>query len=195
MDTRTFAGFDADAAKHRKKVFGRNPPDAEYFHEYYQVVILAEDQFGAPVPDFFVEFFPKPAMTYRFPELEKASHYFHDEVLEHTHVHRRHSSYCCFFIDRYDLMRPDGFYSKIPKNSATGLALTVTATDPGKNVSYFAHGVPSKRGVVDLHDKGGKNRWLQRHCTHFIKLIVPRVGAKEIFKLNRARRRQKGRAA
>jgi len=89
-------------------------------------------------------------------------------------------------IDRYDMMREGGFYSKVPKTGEQALAMTVTASDPGDNVSYFAHGVPSSRGVVKLHGKLKADRWLKRHCTHFVRVIVPRIGADKIFKLKRA---------
>ena len=83
-------------------------------------------------------------------------------------------------------MKDGGFYSLIPEGSPVRLALTATATDPGPRVSYFAHGVPSKRGVLDLHGKGKADRWLKRHCTHFVKIVVPRVGSDELFELRRA---------
>ena len=186
MDTRSFAGFSQDAIKHRKDTFGRNPPDAEYFHEYYQLVVHAVDQFGAPVPDFFVEFFPKPKQLHRFSKFGKASYFFHKEVLEDVHVNRRDPSRCCFFIDRFDLMRADGFYSMIRKSTEKSLAMTVTASDPGSNVSYFAQGGPGQRGIVNLHGMTKSDRWLKRHSTHFVKLIIPRVGANKLFKLKRA---------
>ncbi len=186
MDTRTYAGFSDGAEAHRRALFGRSTPDAENFHEHYQMVIRAEDQFGLPISDYFVEFFPKPKRFHRFTQIRKASHFFHDEVLEHTHKHQRDSAYRCFFVDRYDLMREGGFYSLIPEGSPMGLALTATATDPGPRVSYFAKGVPTKRGALDLHGKNESDRWLKRHCTHFIKMVVPRVGTDELFKLRRA---------
>ena len=186
LDTRTFAGAGKEAKAHRRSVFGSNEPEAEYFHEHYQLVIEAVDQFGAPVPEFFVEFFPEPKKLKRFSAFSKASYFFHDEVLEDIHVNRRSPSRRCFFIDRYDMMREGGFYSQVPKSGQQSLAMTMTASDPGDNVSYFAHGAPSSRGIVKLHGKLKADRWLKRHCTHFVRVIVPRVGADKIFKLKRA---------
>jgi pimeloyl-ACP methyl ester carboxylesterase len=186
MDTRTYAGDTADAVKHRKETFGRSVPDGDYFHEHYQLVFHAVDQFGAPVPDFFVEFFPKPRQLHRFSEFRKAAFFFHKEVLEDVHVNRRDSSRICFFVDRFDLMREGGFYSKISKDAQRSLVMTITASDPGSNVSYFDHGAPAPRGIVKLHGSAQSDRWLKRHSTHFIKLIVPRVGAKKLFTLKRA---------
>ena len=186
MDTRTYAGSSDEAEAHRKEIFGRSTPEAERFHEHYQLVVRAEDQFGLPISDFFVEFFPKPKDLHRFTQIRKASHFFHSEVLEDTHKHQRDSAHRCFFVDRFDLMRDGGFYSLIPEGSPIGLALSATATDPGPRVSYFAHGVPSKRGVLNLHGTKKSDRWLRRHCTHFIKMVVPRVGTDELFELRRA---------
>jgi pimeloyl-ACP methyl ester carboxylesterase len=187
MDTRTFAGSSAAAVKHRRETFGRSAPDAEYFHEHYQLVIHAVDQFGAPVPDFFVEFFPKPDQLHRWSEFRKPAYYFHKEVLEDVHVNRRDSSRICFFVDRYDLMRTDGgFYSMIREDAEKSLAMTVTASDPGSNVSYFDRRAAKPRGIVKLHGQVKADRWLKRHSTHFVKLIVPRVGDKKLFSLKRA---------
>lgn len=187
MDTRTFAGESEEAERHRRELFGRQAPPADYFHEHYQLVVRAEDQFGEPIPDYFVEFFPKPKALHRFGSFGRAASFFHDEVLEGVHRNRRDPSRCVFYIDRYDLMRDGGFYSMLRKGSDESLAMTVTADDPGRHVSYFdEHGIPSRRGLVKLHGKLKADRWLKRHTTHFIRLVIPRVGARELFRLKRA---------
>jgi pimeloyl-ACP methyl ester carboxylesterase len=187
MDTRTYAGASEDAVQHRRSIFGKHPPPPDYFHEHFQLVVCAEDQFGEPIPDFFVEFFPKPKLLHRFSEFNRAAAFFHGEVLEHVHRNERDPSRVVFFVDRFDLMREGGFYSMIAKNHAAALAMTVTADDPGPNVSYFgAHGIPSRRGIVDLHGKLKADRWLKRHTTHFVRVIIPRVGGDHLFKLKRA---------
>ncbi|MEQ9450520.1 MAG: hypothetical protein RJQ07_02950 [Pseudomonadales bacterium] len=186
-DTRTYAGFSDAAVQHRRDTFGRNEPSAEYFHEHFQLVVSAEDQFGQPVENYFVEFFPKAGLLHRFSNFGRLSNYFYDEVLEHTHTNRRDPSRQCMFIDRYDLMGKGGFYDQIRKDdNAKLLSFTAIASDPGSNVSYFAHGSPAKRGVIDLHGVLKRDRFLKRHTTHFIRMIVPRVGDDSIFKLKRA---------
>lgn len=186
MDTRGYAGTSNDAEAHRKTLFGRRPPPPDYFHEHYQLVIRAEDQFGDPIPDFFVEFFPKPTLLHRFSEFGRAASYLHDQVIADVHRNDRERAHCVFYMDRYGLMRDGGFYSMIPRNRPAGLSMTVTADDPGPNVSYFgAHGIPSRRGVVDLHGRLRADRWLKRHTTHFVRVIIPRVGGKDLFRLRR----------
>jgi hypothetical protein len=187
MDTRSFAGTADGAVAHRKTIFGRNPPNGDFFNEHYQLFVRAEDQFGEAIPDYFVEFFPKPKLLHRFTKFGKAAAFFHSEVLEDVHRNARDPAHCVFFVDRFDLMREGGFYSMIPKDRPASLSMTVTADDPGPNVSYFgAHGIPSRRGVVDLHGKLKADRWLQRHTTHFIRVIIPRIGGDNLFKLKRA---------
>lgn len=186
LDTRTFAGAGKDAKAHRKSIFGKDEPEAEYFHEHYQLVIEAVDQYGAPVPEYFVEFFPKPSKLKSFSSFNKASLFFHDEVIEDIHVNRRTPHRRCFFIDRYDMMCAGGFYAQIPSSGLKSLAMTITATDPGDNVSYFKHGEARSRGVVQLHGKLQADRWLKRHSTHFIRIIVPRIGSDKLFRLKKA---------
>ncbi len=120
--------------------------------------------------------------------MDRASVFFHDEVLESTHAHRRAPEYRNFFIDRYDMMRADGWYDKIPNAVERQLLFTLTAADPGDRIAYFER-KPGARGVAFLHRKGDGERWLKRHTTHFVKVIVPRAGSPEIFKLKRAPRR------
>ena len=74
----------------------------------------------------------------------------------------------------------------LSEDAEKALAMTVTATDPGSNVSYFEHGKLQPRGMMKLHGEVQSDRWLRRHCTHFIELVVPRVGADKLFKLKRA---------
>jgi hypothetical protein len=66
----------------------------------------------------------------------------------------------------------------------------VTAADPGDRIAYFTHSKAGKRGLVNLHQESPPSgRWLKRHSTHFVRVIVPRAGDRggkyEIFKLKK----------
>lgn len=182
--TRTLAGDEAE----RRRLFGKKT-EPEYYHEHFQLVVRAEDEFGTPIPDYFVRFVKKPKRRRRFraaSNVDKASGYFHKEVLEATHAHRRSPEYRNFYIDRYDMMKPDGWYDRIDTPSERQLLFSVTAADPGDRVAYFER-TPGARGVVFLHRQGDGDRWLKRHTTHFIRLVVPRVAVPEVFELRRYR--------
>jgi len=182
MATRWLATDEAE----RKRLFG-NKTDAAYYHEHFQLVVRAEDEFGTEIPDYFVRFVKKPkkSLFRAASDLDRASAFFHEEVLEATHSHRRAPEYRNFFIDRYDMMGPKGWYEQIPEQAERQLLFSLTAADPGDRIAYFER-KPGARGVVFLHRKGEGERWLKRHTTHFVRVIVPRAANPEIFKLKRA---------
>jgi hypothetical protein len=183
MATRRFAGTDDSD---RKRLFGRDFPSRECFHEYFQLVVRVEDEFGEPIPDYFLTFTgkPKSGLLSFIRPTKKSVAFFHNSVLEATHTYRPGHENRCFFLDRYDMMRPGGFYDQIEADQEKELSFTVTAADPGEHIAYFARD-PKARGVVPVHRKGQGNRWLKRHSTHFVKVIVPRAGRPDIFQLKR----------
>jgi hypothetical protein len=187
-ETRTFAGEGDDAQKHRDAVFKRRKTRRELFHEYYQVFVRAEDEFGVEIPDYFLSFMPRTKKHWYSlrASLSKPGVYFHDEVLEDVHTHRRTNANRCLFLDRFDMMKAGGFYDLIKEGNPKELSVTVTAADPGDNVGYFTRGSSGKRGLVLLHQKGApQSRWLRRHSTHFLKIIVPRAADPDVFKMKR----------
>lgn len=188
-ETRTFAGDSRSAKKHRRDFFTSNTAEAQYFHEHYQVHVRAVDEFGDPIDDYFLTFMPQWRKKVLFgltSKMSKESAYFHDEVLTHVHRHRRDQSHVCLYMDRYDLMCKGGFYDCVSKDKLPELAFTVTAENPGHQVSYFSQAKAGQRGVIPLHDRdSAANRWLRRHCTHFVELIIPRTAVDGVFKLRR----------
>ncbi len=180
--TRRLVGDDAE----RKRLFG-NDTQAAYYHEHFQIVVRAEDEFGEPIPDYFVTFVKKPKRQFFSlrANLDRASVFFHDEVLASTHTHRRDPDRRSFYIDRYDMMRAGGWYDQIPDPASRELSFSVTAADPGKQIAYFERR-SGARGIVFLHTAGEPaDRWLKRHTTHFVRVIVPRAGEPGVFKLKR----------
>ncbi len=187
METRTLAGNSDSAVTARNHFFkGRGKP-AEHFHEYYQLNVRAVDEFGEPVPDYFMTFMHRTESRLfgLFSSLTKDARYFQDEVLQDVHLYGRDNSYRCFHLDRYDIMKRGGFYDLLRANQPKQLSFTMTANDPGDRVSYFSRR-GAKRGLVLLHKQSPPDqRWLKRHCTHFIKVIVPRIGSSKLFKLKK----------
>jgi alpha-beta hydrolase superfamily lysophospholipase len=187
--TRTFAGDSDEAEKHRRAYFKGNKAKSSYFHEHYQVHVRALDEFRRPIDDYFLTFMPhwkeKSFLGLR-TKMTKESSYFHDKVLAQVHRHRREEANVCLFMDRYAMMGKGGFYERVAKDKFQGLAFTVTAEDPGERVAYFSRAKGGKRGLIALHGPGSdQNRWLKRHCTHFVELIIPRAAVDEVFTLKR----------
>lgn len=188
-ETRTFAGDSPEAERHRTEFFrdGVGAKD-QYFHEHYQVVVRATDEFGDPIDDYFLAFMPewKKRKWWGGTDMPDAGVFFHDEVLAHLHRHNRDKANVCLFLDRYDMMRKGGFYDRVDASQVKRLAFTVTAENPGDRVAYFSREKDS-RGLIPLHERMSReNRWLQRHCTHFLELIVPRAAVDEVFALRPA---------
>ncbi|MFV1968537.1 MAG: hypothetical protein ACC628_24200, partial [Pirellulaceae bacterium] len=188
MKTRTYAGAFHNAQKHRAETFKKRNTPAEYFHEYYQIFVRAEDEFGVEIPDYFVSFMPKPkrGCFSLGSNLPKECVFFHDEVLEGTHVYRQMESNRCFFLDRFDIMRKGGFYDQLKAGQPKELTFTVTAADPGDRIAHFSRAKTLRRGAVELHrESPPEARWLKRHSTHFIRVVVPRAADPKIFALKR----------
>jgi len=168
----------------RNNIF-RKAVHKECLHQYLQVNVRVVDDHGIDVADYFVEF--------SGPEEEKgdeSSVYFHREVLEHVHENKLNKSYRCFYVDRTDLL--ENYYNVIPQDLPRVLYMSISASPPGDNVSYFGNYKIGARGVVPLHfeseKKTGKEkqvRWLKRNSTHFVKIIIPRTPKEKVFKMKK----------
>ena len=70
-----------------------------------------------------------------------------------------------------------GFYSqlKVP-DAEKQLHVTISAADPGDRIAYFTRQKALRRGLICMHQKTSpQQRWLKRHQTHLVKVIVPRA--------------------
>ena len=188
-DTRTFAGEKQAAQEHRDAFFAHRGTQAQYFNEHFQIHARAIDEFGDPVNDYFLAFMPQWKKKKFFglrSELPAESVYFHEEVLADVHRHRRARSHLCLYLDRYDMMGKGGFYDRVSPSKCEELAFTVTAENPGAHITYFSTKKNAQHGLVLLHDRDSvANRWLQRHCTHFVELVIPRIAVDEVFTLRK----------
>ncbi len=167
----------ADNAGELRARFPRRQPDPEFFHQYVQVVVRVVDDHGTPVDDYFIEFFGR-----RERRSDEAL-YFHSQVLENVHPKSQVATRC-LFIDRTDLM--DTFYGLIGDDHPKELHATISAARPGPHVRYFAEEGVSAEGSLVIHRHAEEDgRWLKRNSTHFVKIIIPRVPADEVFTLTR----------
>ena len=155
LKTRTYAGVSDDAQHNRDVTFKKRQTPAEHFHEYYQIFVRAEDEFGVEIPDYFLSFMPKPKRGWFSlgSNFHKASVLFHDEVMEDSHTYRQANANRCFYLDRFDIMRKGGFYDQLRAGQPQELNFTVTAADPGDRIAYFSRESNLKRGLVMVHQE------------------------------------------
>jgi pimeloyl-ACP methyl ester carboxylesterase len=189
-ETRRLASPEAGAL--RKEVFGRRASSIprNRFHEHYQVVVNAHDGLGHPIEEFGVWLSaPDPSKPLR---RGMADHEIdaHENVLQDVHVNRRASWRRVLHLDRYELMGKDGYFGR--RKVETTLLAAISAPPLGRNISYGldddeAYGHlplrPSLPGsqLSDDHEA----RFLRRHCTHFVEVILPRDIADRAFRLKR----------
>ncbi len=158
----------------------------EFFHQYMQINVLVVDDQGAEVKDYFLEF--------SGPDNEKGNasmEYFHGQVLENVHVNSQSASYRCLYVDRTDLV--NNYYGLIPGEVEKVLNLSISASSPGENVSYFDNYKRGAAGTVPVHrldSSSSQPRWLKRNATHFVKIVIPRKPSEKVFRLTKARCRQ-----
>lgn len=158
------------------------PPDgskADYFHQYFQLNAYVVDNHGKPVGDYFLEFFSDTRKAH-----EAANVFLHGEVIEDVKKNTRDPGLRNLYFDRTDLY--DGYYRLLPKNTPPVLYMSISAASPGKNVSYFEREKMGAEAWVPVHLHGDSSRcWLRRNTTHYLKIIIPRMPATDVFKLAR----------
>jgi pimeloyl-ACP methyl ester carboxylesterase len=181
--TEETASLALDDAK-RKAFFPRRPvldlfkgdEPAAFFNQYMQVVVRVVDDHGVDVQDFFLEFFGPDSKT------DAEAIYFHSKVLEEAHVN---GSGRCLYVDRTDLIA--NYYARIPEGKPKVVAMSVSASPPGDNISYFTNLKIGAAGhVIVHHEDETQGRWLRRNCTHFVKMIIPRTPKDGVFKLTKS---------
>ena len=186
--TRKLASRDADEL--RRAVFGnkaRRIPRRR-FHEHYQVVVDVKDTRGYPVDEFGIWLnAPDPSKPTRNAMSEDEIDA-HESVLQDVHVNRRSRWRRVLHLDRYALMGREGYFGR-RKHDATLMA-AISAPPVGKNINYGlneheAYGSlplrPSQSSETLAEDD--VNRFLRRHTTHFIEVILPRDVEDRAFQL------------
>lgn len=153
---------------------------AEFFHQYIQVNVQVVDDHGDDVTDYVLEFSADD-----FKRNDQPTVYFHREVLEGVHVNGANAAYRCLFIDRTDLL--EEFYKRISKKTEKKLYMSISATAPGANIKYFSDVKRGAAGDMVVHslEDNSDTRWLQRNCTHFVRIIIPRSPSDKVFRLKR----------
>jgi pimeloyl-ACP methyl ester carboxylesterase len=154
--------------------FKGKPPAPESLHQYMQIITRVSDDQGAPVTDYFLEFF--------CPDLpgEDDAAFFHQYVIDDVHANGADPSRRCIFIDRTDLY--NRFYNDVRRR----LAISISASPPGANVRYFDSASEGARGYLVVHaaDETANTSLparLRRNCTHFLDIVIPRQPIDRVF--------------
>ena len=169
------AGLSGDAEE-RQEWFGDVRP-AEYFHQYFQVVMHVIDDHGNEVEDYFVEFSNGSGED----DDHEASEFFHTEVLESVKPNSTNAAFRCFLVDRTDLI--SRYYPMILDPDLKQVLMTISAAPPGGNVSYFRGSTHSAQGNILVHHSADDARWLCRNQTHYVEVVIPRTPRDEVFRL------------
>lgn len=158
----------------------KNPQEKQpdFYHQYMQGDFSVVDDQGAWVNDYILEFFSGTGPTY-----DKANVYMHGKVIEDVVKNSQNSALRNVYFDRTDLM--EGYYAQLPQGATPTLFLSISASAPGKNISYFRDVVTGAEGQVPIHlEADATKRWLHRNTTHFVRVIIPRVSCNpDVFQL------------
>lgn len=147
----------------------------EDHHMHLQINVRVVDEYGNPVTDYMIEF-----LAPNYEQNTDLTGMFHDKVIKDVHKNGQDGSVRTIYIDRQRMF--DLFYAQIPAGQPKELRLSVSATSPGNNVKYFADAFGGK-GEFVVHSQDEADRWLQRNATHFLKIVIPRIPAADVFKL------------
>jgi pimeloyl-ACP methyl ester carboxylesterase len=151
-------------------------------HQFYQLNTFVVDDLGQPVADHFIEFYGSSTA-----KRDAALALFQSDVIEHVHVNRTNGACRTFYIDRTDMFTR--FYAAQAAGHPKDVRLSVWANPPGPNITYFDTTNPAAgTGQYPVHvedDPQGQHRWLRRHCTHFLKIIIPRRPKDRVFRMAR----------
>jgi pimeloyl-ACP methyl ester carboxylesterase len=152
-------------------------------HRFFQLNTFVIDDLGQPVADHFIEFSGTDEAS-----KDASLGVFQSDVIEDVHVNETNGACRTFYIDRTDLFSK--FYASREAGRPRELVISVWATPPGPNVTYFspaAAGGGSGQYRIHLQDETlADDRWLRRYSTHFLKIIIPRRPMPDVFRLTRA---------
>ena len=162
-----------------QNAFATDPPDPAALHQYFQVVTRVRDDHGQPVDDYFLEFFAPQQRS------DRATIYFHKEVLEDVHVNKQAPSLRALYIDRNDLLA--NYYALIPQENKREVAMSISAAEVGPNIRYFDKTRVGARGSLIVHKEADEAKEqllarLFRNTTHLVEIVIPRQPIDKVFR-------------
>ncbi len=147
-------------------------------HLHLQLNVFVVDEYQQPVSDYMIEF-----IAPNYAQNSDLTGVFHDKVIRDVHKCEQDPALRTIYIDRQRMF--ELFYGGIADGQPKQLRLSISASAPGPQVSYFVDAFGAK-GEFIVHSDQEADRWLRRNATHFLKLVIPRLPSAEVFKLKQA---------
>lgn len=157
-----------------------NSHDSEN-RKYFQLNTFVVDDQGNHIDDHFIEFVGQDNSKIA---RDRALDVFQREVIKNVVTNSQNKACKTFYLDRTALMQ--NFYKQAEAGTPTKLKISISATPPGQYSHYFESTRVGASGDYELHledENSASDRWLRRHSTHFLKIIIPRRPTKGVFKL------------
>lgn len=155
LDGITAATFQKGQGEEKKR---------QRYHEYQHVAVRVHDQFGEGIKDYFLEFFQEE------DEQDRLMQKVHSEILEKVHKCSQDESYRALLFDITDM-------KKEIVGRGRRLDMSLCAAALSRLISYHdpKDHIPVAGAEHDI--------LLAPHTTLFVDIELPRVQAKEVFKL------------
>lgn len=155
----------------------QNPQFDDDHYMHLQLNVFVVDEYQKPVTDYLIEF-----LAPNYQQTTDLTGVFHDKVIQDVHKCEQNAALRTIFIDRQRLF--ELFYAQIPPGQPKQLRLSISASAPGNNVHYFSEAYGAE-GEFVVHSQDEADRWLRRNATHFLKIVIPRQPAADVFTLKR----------
>jgi pimeloyl-ACP methyl ester carboxylesterase len=163
--------------KHSDEVQDPKLADDDH-HMFLQLNVFVVDEYQKPVTDYLIEF-----LAPNYQQTTDLTGIFHDKVICDVHACQQNGALRTIYIDRQRLF--ELFYQQIPAGEPKELRLSISASPPGGNISYFTEAYGAE-GEFIVHSEDEAARWLKRNATHFLKIVIPRQPSEKVFVLKSA---------
>lgn len=176
----TYATYQSIEETWRKHADGvQDPKLADDDHQMFlQLNVFVVDEYQKPVNDFLIEF-----LAPNYQQNTDLTGIFHDKVICDVHTCQQNAALRTIYINRQRLF--ELFYQQIPEGEPKQLRLSISASPPGENISYFSQAYGAE-GEFIVHAEDEAKRWLRRNTTHFLKIVIPRQPSEKVFVLKGA---------
>jgi pimeloyl-ACP methyl ester carboxylesterase len=150
-------------------------PDNPYFHRYQNLVTSVVDDFGTPVPDYFLEFYERPHSAEDAASIDQLMLDVHTQVIQDVHNFKNDESYRSII---FDLTRLD---ATLAGNKE--LMFSLSAAGPSNLIDYSV-GAKNNAGELPL-DQNSPNfsTFFRPNQTLFVDITVERTQDSSVFAL------------